>query len=93
MDSVFYVETDPQMGNVYILHRFSCYEPPRFDKRFHLGRHTDCKNAVKHARQLYSTVTGCSRCCPEAKDRNFEISAVSVDAKPSLEGTENRASH
>ena len=58
----YYVNKNAQPNGDHEVHTSSCYFLPSIENRIYLGEFTNCKDAVKKAKEYYSQVDGCYFC-------------------------------
>lgn len=61
----FYVNIDTQSDGIHMIHGHNCRYLPPYNKRLYLGFFSDCKDAVKKAKEFYTQVKGCEFCSPK----------------------------
>ncbi len=59
---LYYVNRNAQQDGDHEVHRAGCRYSPNEENRIHLGRHADCRSAVKAAKRHYRTADGCYYC-------------------------------
>ncbi len=59
----YYVNTKAQaISGDHEVHKDGCSKMPGVENRLYLGDYTNCKDAVKAAKKIYSTADGCYYC-------------------------------
>lgn len=59
----YYVNKNAQTTGEHEVHAASCRYLPLPEDRIYLGNFSNCTDAVKEARKLYTDVDGCFYCC------------------------------
>ena len=65
----YYVNKNAQPTGEHEVHKPTCVWLPYVENRIYLGDFTTSAEALKAARQFYSNVDGCKKCCPEIHTR------------------------
>lgn len=60
----YWVNDEPLLSGVHVVHHEDCIKLPVTDIRTPLGIHLDCWDALEHAKVYYNNVNGCSLCAP-----------------------------
>lgn len=58
----YYVNKKAQTNGDHEVHTTGCSWLPKTDNRIYLGDFSNCKDAVKKAREYYTKVNGCYYC-------------------------------
>lgn len=60
------VNRDAQANGDHEVHDVgSCHHLPEPQNRLDLGWHSDCRGAVRKAKETYAQSNGCYYCCPD----------------------------
>ena len=59
----YYVNKNPQTGGEHEVHQSTCSYLPEAENRIYLGDFSNCKDAIKEAKNHYDDVDGCYYCC------------------------------
>lgn len=65
----YYVNKNAQSTGEHEVHRSDCQWLPNVSNRIYLGYYSDCKDAIRKAKEYYSNVDGCYYCCPRCHTR------------------------
>jgi len=65
----YYVNKNAQETGEHEVHTTGCPHPPEPENRLHLGRFTNCHDAVEEAKKHYDNVDGCFHCTNECHTR------------------------
>lgn len=65
----YYVSKDAQPSGEHEVHRNDCTRLPKIENRIILGCFTNCREAMREARQHYQQVDGCFHCCKPCHTR------------------------
>lgn len=65
----YYVNKHPQSNGDHEVHDAGCTYLPLEENRKYLGLFSDCKGAVKKAKETYATADGCKTCSPACHTR------------------------
>jgi len=61
----YYVNKNSQANGDHEVHRTGCSFMPNAENRQYLGEFTNCRDAVKKAKEFYTQVNGCYYCSRE----------------------------
>ncbi len=62
----YYVNSNRQPNGDHEVHKETgCPTPAEPENRRYLGEFTNCADAVREAKKIYSTANGCANCSPE----------------------------
>lgn len=61
----YYVNKNAQRNGDHEVHEANCTFLPKPENRDFLGIYSDCKGAVKKAKEDYNRVNGCYYCCSD----------------------------
>ena len=61
----YYVNKNAQPNGDHEVHRSTCIRLPDEDNRLYLGQFSNCRDAVRKAKETYRQSDGCYDCCPE----------------------------
>ena len=61
----YYVNENAQSNGDHEVHKDRCSHMPYLTNRTYLGGFTNCRDAVREAKKLYSTANGCYYCAYE----------------------------
>ena len=67
--SSYYVNRNAQPTGEHEVHKSGCTHMPEPENKLYLGEFTNCKDAVKKAKDYYNNVDGCYYCCNECHTR------------------------
>lgn len=59
----YYVNDNAQTTHEHEVHTESCSKLPSIGNRTYLGEFSNCAEAVRKAKTIYSDVDGCYYCC------------------------------
>lgn len=59
---LYYVNDDPQSNGDHEVHKSGCYWLRKAKSTTPLGNHTNCRSAVRKAKQIYPDSNGCYYC-------------------------------
>lgn len=69
MTDHYFVNNNAQPTGEHEVHKEGCTELKKVYSKTDLGYYSNCADAVKKARQIYSNVDGCYYCIPECHKR------------------------
>lgn len=61
----YYVNKQAQANGDHEVHKSGCSRMPAAENRLHLGAFSNCRDAVRKAKTIYSQSDGCYYCCNE----------------------------
>lgn len=61
----YYVNKQAQDNGDHEVHKSGCSWMPAAENRVHLGSFSNCRDAVRKAKTIYSQSDGCYYCCTE----------------------------
>ncbi|MCL6296276.1 hypothetical protein [Jejuia spongiicola] len=61
----YYVNKNAQSNGDHEVHKAGCSWLPKVENRIYLGDFSNCKGAVRKAKEYYSKVNGCYYCSKE----------------------------
>ena len=64
MDS-YYVNKNPQTTGEHEVHKEGCKFMPEERNKLYLGYFSNCRDAVKKAKEIYTDSDGCYYCIPD----------------------------
>ena len=59
----YYVDRVAKGKGGHIVHRTGCWQPPVVENRLYLGVFSNCRDAVRKAKEYYPKSNGCAHCC------------------------------
>jgi hypothetical protein len=62
---LYYVNRDAQDNDVHIVHKTGCWQAPVVENRLYLGVFSNCRDALRKAKEYYPPSNGCADCCRE----------------------------
>ena len=65
----YYVNNNPNPGGEHEVHKEGCSWLDLVSSKTPLGKHSNCKDAVKEAKKYHADVDGCKHCIPECHTR------------------------
>ena len=67
--SKYYVNQNAQPTGEHEVHKEGCTQKPEPQNKKYLGEFSNCRDAVREAKNHYSNVDGCYYCCRECHTR------------------------
>ena len=65
----YYVNANAQSTGEHEVHKEGCSWLPLVNSKIYLGEFVSCHGAVAKARERFSNVDGCAKCCPACHTR------------------------
>lgn len=65
----YYVNKNAQSNGDHEVHNEKCPVLPYPENRLYLGEFSNCRDAVKKAKETYAKADGCQKCSPECNTR------------------------
>jgi len=66
---LYYVNKQPQSDGYHEVHKIGCSHPADEKNRLYLGSFTNCRDAVKEAKETYDKSDGCKYCSEDCHTR------------------------